>query len=356
MKYSFGTISITDTAKNNIMKLLDSGKLSSGIYVQELERKFAGIIGVREVVAVSSGTDAIALALAVLYDFGVKRGDEVIVSALSFVATGNAVLHAGLKPVFVDIKKETLNIDVDKIEMAITDNTRVIIAVHLMGKPAEMDRINTIAQKHNLYVIEDVAEAHGAKYKGKNVGTLGDMAAYSLYVARIISTVEGGMVGANRTDFADILRSLRCHGRFCNCKQCVLNTGNGLCSKRFKQGKDMRFVFERVGYSSKMNELEAAIGIGSLEIYSEILEKRRKNLVYLIKESSRFAPYLTTITEQDYEQIGPHGFPVVVEKEAGFSRDELVDYLRKHGVDSRSLFASMPTQCDGFAFLGYRLG
>lgn len=356
MKVPFGTMSITGSTKNLITQLMESGRLSSGKYVMEFEERFAKLIGTKEAIAVSSGTDANTLALAVLYDFGAKRGDEIIVPALSFVETGNAVLHAGFTPVFVDIKKETLNINAEKIEEVITDKTRAIMPVHLMGKPADMDVINRIAKQHNLYVVEDAAEAHGAVYKGKNAGTLGNMAAFSLYVAHMISTIEGGIVTTDNSEFAEILRSLRVHGRFCKCKQCVLNTGAGICNKRFKDGMDMRFMFERIGYSSKMNELEAVVGIGNIEIYSEIFGKRRDNLMYLIEQSERFTPYLTTIKEEEYEVIGPQAFPVIVGVEAPFTRNELVSYLEKHGIDSRNLFLCMPTQCPGFDFLGHKMG
>ncbi len=192
MKIPFGTMSITEKSKKLINEILESKRVSSGKYVREFEKKFAKLVGTKEAVALSSGTDAVTLALAVLYDFGAERNGEIIVPALSFVATGNAVLQAGFKPVFVDIEKETLNIDPKKIEQVITEKTRAIIAVHLMGKPADMDSIRNIAKKHNLYVIEDAAEAHGTVYKGKNVGTLGDMAAFSLYIAHMVTTIEGG--------------------------------------------------------------------------------------------------------------------------------------------------------------------
>ena len=284
MRIPFGTISITKKAKELVNSALDSGRVSSGKYVREFEERFAKLVGVKEAVVVSSGTDADTLALAVLYDFGAKRGDEIILPALSFVATGNAVLQAGFRPVFVDIERETLNINVKEIEKVITEKTRAILPVHLMGKPADMDAINKIAKKHNLYVIEDAAEAHGSVYKGKNVGTLGDMAAFSTYVAHLISTIEGGVITTNNSEFAEILRSLRAHGRACNCKVCTLNIKGGYCPKRFQHGEDIRFLFERIGYSSKMNELEAAVGLGNLDIYDEILEKRRKNLLSLMKE------------------------------------------------------------------------
>lgn len=358
IRIPFGALSVTDTARHLVNEVLNSGRLSSGKYVREFEEKFASLIGTKEAVAVSSGTDAVTLALAVLYDFGARRGDEVIVPALSFVATGNAVLQAGFKPVFVDIDRYTLNIDPLKIEAKITAKTKAIIPVHLMGKPAGMDAINSLAKKHKLYCIEDAAEAHGASYKGKNIGALADMAAFSLYVAHIITTVEGGIITTNNPDFAGILRSLRSHGRACKCQTCVINTSASYCPKRFKYtgNTDIRFMFERVGFSSKMNELEAAIGLGNLKIYKGILNKRRRNLYYLMGKFKKFSAYLSTIKKERYEEIGPHALPIIINEGAKFRRAQLVNYLCKKGVDSRSLFSSMPTQCPGFSFLGYKIG
>lgn len=357
MRVPFGTISITQKSKKLIKNILDTSRVTNGKCVRELEEKFSGLIGTKEAVAVSSGTDADALALAVLYDFGAKRGDEIIIPALSFVATGNAVLQAGFKPAFVDIGKETLNVDATKIESAITKKTKAIMPVHLMGKPADMDAINKIAKRHKLYVIEDAAEAHGAAYNGRNAGTLGDMAAFSLYVAHIITTIEGGIVVTDRKDFAEVLRSLRAHGRACKCRVCTLNTDSDYCAKRFQYGKntDIRFVFERIGFSSKMNELEAAVGLGSIDEYHKIISKRRKNLLYLMEQFKRYKDYFMTIEEQNHEKIGPHAFPIILKKDAGFSRNKLADFLEKHGIDTRTLFSSMPTQCPGFKFLGYKL-
>ncbi|MDD2806153.1 MAG: DegT/DnrJ/EryC1/StrS family aminotransferase [Elusimicrobiales bacterium] len=359
MRIPFGTIAITKESRKLINEALDSVRLSSGRLVKEFESKFAALTGTKEAVAVSTGTDADILALAVLHDFGAKRGDEVIIPALSFVATGNAVVHAGFKPVFVDIERHTLNIDPKKIERAITKKTRAIMPVHLMGKPAEMDTINKIAKKHNLYVIEDAAEAHGAVYKGRNIGTLGHMAAYSTYIAHIITTIEGGIVTTDRADFAEVLRSLRSHGRACKCKVCVMNCGAAsYCDKRFKygEGSDIRFVFERIGYSAKMNELEAAVGIGSMTNYKKIIAKRHGNLISMIEKFQKFSPWLYTIKEEKHEQIGPHAFAIILGEKAPFSRNELGLYLEKAGIDTRHLFSSMPTQCPGFAYLGHKLG
>ena len=356
LRYSFGTLTITEKSRDLIQLALDKGRLSCGRYVREFERRFAELVGVREAVAVSSGTDADALALAVLYDFGAQRGDEIILPALSFVATGNAVLQAGFTPVFVDVDRTTLCIDPLRIEAAITDRTRAILPVHLMGKPARMDVICDIARRHNIYVIGDAAEAHAAEYQGRDIGTWGDMQAYSLYVAHITSTVEGDVVVTDRADFAEVLRSLRSHGRFCKCQKCVLNTVDAHCEKRFEGEKDMRFSFERVGFSTKMNELEAAIGLGNLDLYDEVLEKRRANLRYLLGSFARFEPYLWTLTEEEHEQIGPHAMPMIVGEDAPFTRDQLLHYLSQHQIDPRDLFSSIPTQCPGYAYLGHQPG
>ena len=356
MRISFGTIAISKKTRNLIGDILDAKRVSSGKYVREFEKRFAGLVGTKEAVALSSGADADALALAVLYDFGAKRQDEIIVPALSFVATGNAVLQAGFKPVFVDIEMDSLNIDPGLIEKAITKRTRAIMPVHLMGKPAKMDEINRLARKHKLFVIEDAAEAHGAVYKGKNIGTLGDMAAYSLYLAHIITTIEGGVVVTDREDFAEVLRSLRSHGRACKCRVCVVNTESAYCPKRFRHGRDMRFVFERIGFSAKMNELEAAVGLGSIETYRKIIEKRRKNLLTMIDRLREFDDYFMTIHENANEKIGPHAFPMIIRERAPFTRDQLTGYLERNGIETRDLFLSMPTQCPGFYHLGNKLG
>ncbi|MDP3027963.1 MAG: DegT/DnrJ/EryC1/StrS family aminotransferase [Deltaproteobacteria bacterium] len=357
-KVPFGTITITDTAKRLIAESLETKRISCGKLVREFEDRFAALLGVKEAVAVSTGTDADILALAVMHDFGAQRGDEVIVPALSFVATGNAVLHAGFTPVFVDIRRDTLNIDPDLIDAAITPRTKAIMPVHLMGKPADMDTINAIAQKHGLLVVEDAAEAHGALYKGKPAGSLGDLAAFSTYVAHIITTGEGGIITTNREEYGDILRSLRSHGRACSCKHCTLNIDAGYCAKRFRGegGEDIRFTFERIGYSCKMNELEAAIGIGAMEVYEEILKKRHENLMYVLNRFDRFAPYLSTIKEEEWERIGPHAIPIIINEGAPFIRAQLTKYLETNGIETRTLFASMPTQCPGFEYLGYKLG
>ncbi len=331
-KVPFGTVSITDKARKLIDEAISRRWLTKGKYVKEFEDKFAGIFEVKYGIAVSSGTDADAIACAVLYDFGASRGDEIIIPALTFVATGNAVLQAGMRPVFVDVKRETLNIDPDQIEMAITPRTRAIMPVHLMGKPAAMDEIMAIAKKHKLYVIEDAAEAHGARYKDKKIGTIGDMACFSLYAAHIITTIEGGMVITNNERMAEAARSLRNHGI------------------------DGKFRFKRIGFSAKMNEIEAAVGLGNIEIFHDILEKRRRNVRYLIKAFAKFEKYFWYLKEEGREILGPHAFSIILKPGLNFTKDEFVTYLEKQGVDSRNLFYCLPTQTDSYQFMGHKLG
>jgi dTDP-4-amino-4,6-dideoxygalactose transaminase len=357
-KVPFGTINIPKNAITLVVNALKSGRVSTGKFVRQFEEKFASLLGIEHAIAVSTGTDADTLALAVLYDFGAKRGDEVIVPALSFVATGNAVLHAGFTPVFVDISRDTLNIDPYQIEKRITKRTVAIMPVHLMGKPAAMNQIMAIAKDHKIKVIEDAAEAHGGLYHDRTLGTIGDMGAFSTYVAHIITTIEGGVITTRDEKVAGILRSLRSHGRACKCESCKLNLIGGYCKKRFSKAGlgDIRFVFERVGYSSKMNELEAAVGLANLLNYDDILLKRRKNLYALMKGVQNMNPCLKTFAEEQYEKIGPHAMPILVSDGAPFSRNDIVLYLEKCGIETRSMFQSMPTQCPGFAFLGYKIG
>lgn len=355
LKVPFGTISIPAKAKEMIMDALDTKRVSCGKLVREFEKRFAELLGVPHAVAVSTGTDADALALALLHDYGAEVGDEVIIPSLSFVATGNAVLHARLTPKFVDIERDTLNIDVSRIEEAITERTRAIMPVHLMGKPADMDPILDIAKKHNLTVVEDAAEAHGMLYKGRPAGAMGHLGAFSLYVAHIISTIEGGVITCNSEEHAEILISLRSHGRACTCLTCVSSTQTP-CAKRFVNGEDIRFTFPRVGYSCKMNELEAAVGLANIEIYRDIVDKRHRNLMHVLDSFDKFSPYLSSIKEESWETIGPHAIPIIINEEASFTRGQLTQYLTEHGIDSRTLFLSMPTQVPGFAYLGHKLG
>ena len=212
-KVPFGTVSITDKAKSLIDEAIATKWVTKGKYVKEFEEKFAALFGVKYGVAVSSGTDADALSCAVLYDYGAKRGDEIIIPALTFVATGNAVLQAGFTPKFVDVDRKTLNIDPNKIEEVITDKTCAIMPVHLSGCPADMPKIMKIAEKHNLKVIEDAAQAILASIDGQHVGSWGEAAGFSLHPLKNLNVWgDGGIIVMRSEEMRDQLRLLRNHG------------------------------------------------------------------------------------------------------------------------------------------------
>jgi dTDP-4-amino-4,6-dideoxygalactose transaminase len=330
----FGDLKIGDIARRNIQRALDDNWVSEGVNVREFEQKFADKFGYKHAIATSSGTDADLVSCALLYDFGAKRGDEIIVPALSFASTANSILAAGFIPKFVDIKVETLNIDPAKIEAAITGKSRAIMLVHTMGKPCDMDAIVELARVHDLKVIEDACEAHGASYKGKFIGSIGDMGTFSFYTAHVVVCGEGGMIVTNNDEIADVARSVKSHGRPFN---------------------SVYFDFQRIGFNSRMNELTAAIGLEGIDHFDETFNKRKKNLYTLLELTEKLSDYCYFISEEDYEVVSPHAFPLVL-KDEKFERDKLYSYLEARGIQCKTLFGCLPTQHGAFKFLGYEYG
>ncbi|MFC1988633.1 DegT/DnrJ/EryC1/StrS family aminotransferase [Chloroflexota bacterium] len=334
MRINFGDLKIGDIARKYIQSALDKNWVTEGDNVRQFEQEFASKFDYKYAIATSSGTDADIVSCAALYDFGAKRGNEIIVPACTFAASANSILAAGFTPKFVDIELETLNIDPVKIEEAITDKTRAIMVVHLMGKPCEMDLILEIARKHNLKIIEDSCEAHGAAYKGKTVGTIGDMGTFSFYVAHIVVAGEGGMIVTGDDELAEVLKSVKSHGR--------------------PFGSNY-FDFQRIGFNSRMNELTAAIGIEGMEFYDETFKKRKENLYKLLGLTEELSDYLYFIQEESYEQVSPHAFPLVL-KDKKYDCKRLYNYLESNGIQCKTLFGSLPTQHRVFKFLGYHYG
>ena len=337
-KVAYGSVNVGNKALSLITESIKSTKVSTGPHVPEFERRFADIIGAKHAIATSSGTDACTLMMASTLDFDAQRGDEVILPALTFSATANAILMAGLTPKFVDIDPNTLNIDPNKIEQAMSEKTRAIFPVHMMGKPAPMDEIFTIANKHKLMVFEDACQAHGGIYKNKKIGSFSNGASFSLYAAHLICTGEGGIITTNSDKHADIYRSLRSHGR--------------------PSGK-LDFVFERVGFNSKMNELEAALGIEACDHYEDIRKRRKYNLDTL-RKGIQMLPHandwLWLQDEEEYETIGPQGLPIIITKNAPFTRDDITHILNQTNIEWKTLFGSLPTQHKAYEFLGYNTG
>ncbi|UCH77366.1 MAG: DegT/DnrJ/EryC1/StrS family aminotransferase [Candidatus Coatesbacteria bacterium] len=357
-RVTVGTVAVGEEGKRRVREALDRGRISGGKFVQEFEEAFAAYHGLKYGIAVSTGTDADAVAAATLLARGAQRGDEVIVPALTFISVANAVLHAGLVPRFADIDADSYNLDPEAVEAALTPRTRAIMAVHNFGRPAPMAELAEIASRHDLMLLEDAAEAHGARYRGRLVGTFGAMATYSFYVAHILTTGEGGMVITDDDELARLCRSLRAHGRACDCKVCVLNVDSSYCPLRYKYGDDtdIRFHFERVGFSSKMNEMEAALGIEQVSRMDEIVRARRRRLEYYNEHLSRYEKYLKLFRPGPEEEISPLCYPLLVTPEAPFARFELTKFLEQRGVETRPAFGSIPTQQPAYRWMGHAEG
>jgi dTDP-4-amino-4,6-dideoxygalactose transaminase len=334
---------LTDCSRKFIDEVFEQS--SNGRLVSQFESGFASLLGLKTSVAVNSGIEAAVLALGLLYSYGAKPGDEIIVPALSFEATVNAVIRAGFKPVFVDVECQSFNIDPDQVQGAITEKTRAIMPAHLMGKPADMNAINDIARQNELLVVEDALHAYGTMYYGRPAGSLADLGVFSLYEAHIITNGEGGIITAPNEEHVRILRLL-----------CSQDLGCDYSQSRADGTPNLNFICERSGSFCKMDELEAAIALGSMEDSGKILARRRQNLLYVLYSFGQFAPFLSSIHEEPFEQIGPHAIPIIIQQDAAFTRLDLMRYLKKEGIETRPLFASLPTQCPGFELFGHQLG
>lgn len=333
-RVTFGHIEVGESARKYLNETLSRNWVSEGANVQKFETDFAKKFGYHHAIATSSGTDAGIVAMTVLLDRGAKRGDEVITPALAFVATANCVLAAGLVPKFVDVELDTLNINPSLIEAAITPRTKAIQVVHTMGKPCKMEEIIDIARHHNLVVIEDCCEAHGATLKGKVVGSFGAMGLFSFYAAHLICSAEGGMIVTDNDELASLCRSVRSHGR---------------------RGGQLFFHFDRIGFNSKMNDLEAAIGLEGLEMFEGTFNTRRRHMLRLQELLSPLENRLILFCDGPGEVVCPHAFPIVMRDERQ-SVEGLYGHLENKGIQCKTLFGSLPTQHRAFSFLGYEEG
>jgi len=331
---SFGGVKVDVLAKYYVNRALNKSWLSEGKNTKEFERLWAREFGYKHSIAVSSGTSACTVALMTLYDFGARRGDNVIVPACTFVATANAVLAAGFIPKFVDIELDTLNINPGLIEQEITSRTVAIMPVHLMGKPCNMDKIMKIAHRHGLKVIEDCCEAHGAKYKDKFVGSIGDMGVFSFYAAHIVCSGEGGMVVTNDDNVADLVRSIKSHGR---------------------PFGSVDFNFQRYGLNFKTNDLCSGIGIEGVSNFKKTFNTRKDNLNRLLDMDWPIRRFCYLLKEEKHELVSPHAFPMVFKDGSIEDRNILMSHLKLVGIDCKNLFGSLPTQHKAFEFLGYKL-
>jgi dTDP-4-amino-4,6-dideoxygalactose transaminase len=333
-RITFGHIEVGASARRWLNEALDRHWISEGPNVQAFEQGFAEKFGYRHAMATSSGTDAGIVAMSALLECGAQRGDEVITPALAFVATANCILAAGLVPKFVDVELDTLNIDPARLEAAITQRTKAIQVVHTMGKPCKMGEILRIAQRHNLAVIEDCCEAHGAALNGRVVGSFGLMGLFSFYAAHIICSGEGGMISTDDAEVAGLCRSIRSHGR---------------------RGGQLYFHFDRVGYNSKMNDLEAAIGLEGLAQFDQTFTTRRRHLSRLWSLLAPLEDRLILYRDGPGEITCPHAVPLVL-RDARASVERFYQFLEERSIQCKTLFGSLPTQHRAFTFMGYKPG
>ncbi len=286
---------------------------SSGKYLTKFEEDFAEFCECKHGVAVSNGTVALHLALAALR---IGPGDEVIVPDFTFAASVNAVLHAGATPVIVDVERESWCIDPDEVRKHISPRTKAIMPVHIYGQPANMDAIMALAEEHNLYVVEDAAEAHGARYRGKRVGSIGHIGCFSFFGNKVITTGEGGMCVTNSPELDDRMRVLRDHG----------------------MNKQKRYWHDEVGYNYRMTNLQAAIGCAQLERIESIIQQRRD-----IESAYQRALADTGLFEFQRGDL-EHREKVVWLVSAlvtGNNRADVIERLKNAGIDARPSFYSL---------------
>ena len=254
-----------------VASVLASGIIAEGPKVREFEEEFADYVGVQHAVAVSSGTSALHIALLAC---GVGDGDEVILPSFTFIASANTVLFCNAKPVFVDVEEDSFNIDPDGIREAVTDRTKAIMPIHLYGHPANMKEIEEIAGEHELKVVEDACQAHGAKVGGDKVGSLGDAGCFSFYPTKNMTSSEGGMITTDDDGVDAVVRSLRQHGM------------------------KNRYYHDRIGFNYRMTDVEAAIGLAQLAKLDGFNDKRRENATFLSDGLSDIA-WITTPSERE---------------------------------------------------------
>ena len=337
-KIGIGGVYVGESGRRYVNKALNAGRLSQGEMVYKFEKQFAELHEQKYGVALNSGTSALHVGLEAMKEkFGWRDGAKVIVPAITFIASSNSILHAGLTPTFVDVDARTYNLNPTLIEEAIDKDTVAIMPVHLFGQPCEMDPIVEIARRHGLKIIEDCAESHFATYKGKKVGSFGEVAGFSTYVAHTITTGVGGLVTTNDRELMEISRSLLAHGRACTCEKCVASDPRKVCPLRMKTKMDKRFMFVRLGYSYRIGELEGALGLDQIENRDFIMDSRRANAKYLTEKLSDTQEFLQLPWYPEYVEHSFMMYPIVIKDDAPFERRQLTEYLEKNNIETRPM-------------------
>ena len=319
--------------KNDIEKviseILESGAYINGPYTKKLEERLKEYLNVKHVIGVANGTDALVITLKSL---GIKEGDEVITTPFTFFATAEAISMVGAKPVFVDVRLEDFNIDSEKIEIAITDKTKAIMPVHIFGTPANMDKINEIAQRYSLYVIEDACQAIGAKYKEKMVGSIGDAACFSFFPTKNLGTYgDGGLITTNNDEIASICRALKAHGSGVQ-GEIAFNLLNNV-QKEVREEKNVddtvynpkKYYNYLIGYNSRLDELHAGILNIKLDYLDKWNDKRIENAKYFDENLKNTEFKLMNLDKENKNVYHMY----ILRSE---NREQLIEKLEKNGI------------------------
>ena len=317
---------IEDEERRAVNEVIESGMLAQGSKVAELEESWAKYCGTKHALAVNSGTAAIHAAL---YAAGVQDGDEVITTPYSFIATINPILMLGAKPILVDIDAKTFNIDVSKIEQAITDKTKAIVPVDLYGQPCDWKELKDIADRYDLKIIEDACQAIGAEYDGVKTGALGDLGCFSLYATKNIMCGEGGMVTTDSDEMADAIRLFRQHGMIAP------------------------YEYADLGYNYRMSDLHGAIAVEQLKKVDDFSARRRRNAELLneaLADTKKISlPELAPERSHVY-----HQYTILLDSDV--DRDEFITALREKGIGAGVYYPKPLHVYPHIAKLGYKLG
>ena len=326
-------------------------RVTMGEKVQKFERMFADYVGVENAVMVNSGSTANLLALSILtnpvINNRIQKGEEIITPAITWSTTVFPIINVNAMPVLVDVDLDTYTIDTTEIEKAITDKTRAIMPVHILGNPCNMKEIMEIAEEHDLFVVEDCCEAHGAEFNGKKVGSFGDISTFSFFFSHHISTIEGGMVLTNNEEYAELAKSLRAHGWIRELKN------RNEIAKKYKE-IDARFLFINLGYNVRPTEIQGAFGIHQIKKLDKFVEIRRNNARYWTEKLKQYSDYLLLQEERRGTKHVWFGYPVTVKSTAPFTRKDFVDFLEQKGIETRPVMAGNIAEQPAMKLFKYR--
>ncbi len=351
-RISIGAPAYDEKELNQAIDSLLDVWISMGPKVKSFEKQAAKYVGTKYAVAVNSGSSANLIALATFIAVHkIPRGSEVIMPATTFATVASPVIQLGLVPVYVDIDKNSWNIDPTQIEKAISKNTRIIMPVHTFGNPADMDLIKNIAKKHKLLILEDACEAHGASIRNRKVPSFGDMGTWSFFVAHNITTGEGGMVFTNNEEYYNALISLREFGRM----PAENNANKRLAYEDKYLGRyDTRYIFIRLGYNVRMTDIAASLGIEQLKKLDDLNAMRFERVNRYMDALKTFHKYLELPSVKKNTVHSFYGFPFIIRKDSPFSRRDITSFLEDRNIETRPFFAGCLPDQPGFRIEPHR--